>query len=200
MTSTRERPTRVPVRQLGAILAATVVAAGGMLLVSSLHWLRLAATRPAPFGPVRAEVTGRSEFPALSGLAIVALLIAVLALVTGVWGRRVLGALLAATGVWCLVYGIRGLSTPSRTRLRALMPDSSTASYQRISADRLSWCPVVILLLALVLVAAGVALAARAAEYSAGLSARYSAPAEARRVDDPWRRLDRGEDPTVSDG
>jgi hypothetical protein len=45
----------------------------------------------------------------------------------------------------------------------------------------------------------GLVLLLRAGDWPTGLSARYEAPAAAATSDDPWRALDRGDDPTITD-
>jgi Tryptophan-associated transmembrane protein (Trp_oprn_chp) len=186
-------------RELGSLVAVIVLAAGAVLLLSSLHWLRLDADRPAPFQALHAEVSGRKEFPALAGLAVVALLIAVLAAVTGTWARRLLGVVLVLTGLGCLGYGIRGLSTPSQSRLRDLIGSSTAIGPGAVRSATTTVLPVLTVVVSVLLVAAGVVLSWRSGRWSTGLSARYEAPALARRVEDPWRSLDRGEDPTAID-
>jgi hypothetical protein len=59
--------------------------------------------------------------------------------------------------------------------------------------------PELTLVAAGVLVATGVLLVVRAGHWKVGFSARYAAPAAVAESHDPWRRLDRGEDPTISD-
>jgi hypothetical protein len=192
-------PARSSRREIGTIAALTIVAAAAVLLLSSLHWLHLDGTRPAPFQPLHADVKGRQEFPAVAGLAVVALLVAVLAMVTGVWARRALGVVLTVAGIWSLSYGVRGLGTPSAGRLRDLLGGSQSAGTVAIRSEIVSVLPVLTAVFAAVLALCGIALAVGAGRWTSGLSARYETPAVARRVDDPWRTLDRGEDPTIED-
>jgi len=186
-------------RQLTTVVALVAVGAGGIVFTSSQQWLRLTATRQPPFGPVAVGVSGRTEFPALNGLAVVALVTAVLVLVTGDWARRVLGVLLVAAGVGSLWYGLRGLGAPGRNRASELLGNRLSQTTGAIRVHQYPVWPVLTLVLAAVLTVAGVAVVARAAAWMAGLSSRYAAPAEVAKSGDPWRRLDRGEDPTIPD-
>jgi hypothetical protein len=181
------------------VLAAIVFAAAVILLLSSFRWLQLDATRPAPFAPVHEPVKGHREFPALDGLAIVALLVAVLSLVTGSWARRVLGVLLAAVGALCGYYAISAFFLPGHGRQVTLLNGPVSGGFSAIRAQVQPVPAALTLVCAVVLVIAGWALMWRARRWSTGLSARYAAPVEARRVEDPWRRLDRGDDPTDFD-
>jgi hypothetical protein len=186
-------------REMGTILGLAVVAAGGLLLSSGRAWLRVSAVRPAPFAPVLAEVSGHNEFPALSGLAIVALIVAVLILVTAGWGRVVLGLMLALIGLSTAWYAAKGLSTPGPARLRELLGQRTGADSVVAGARLVRIWPLLSLVLSVVLAAAGIAVLARARHWQMGLSAKYDAPADAALSDDPWRVMDRGEDPTISD-
>lgn len=181
------------------VIGLIAVSAGGIVFTSSQQWLRLHAARQPPFGPVSPGVSGRTEFPALNGLAVVALVTAVLVLVTGGWARRVLGLLLVAAGVGSFWYGLRGLSTPNPSRLSELLKDRLSQTTGAIDVHRHPVWPTLTLVLAVILTLAGVAVLVRAAAWRAGLSSRYAAPAEVATSGDPWRRLDRGEDPTMPD-
>ena len=143
-------------------------------------------------------LTGHAQYPALTGLAVVALLGVVLVLVTGPVPSAGCWA-----GCWCWP-----LAGPAGTRPRAAPSRPGPAA--ELLGDRLAqgsgpaelhqhpvW-PVLTLLAAVLLAVCGVVVAARAGRWKLGMSARYAAPA-GRRSADPWRRLDRGEDPTVPD-
>ncbi|HEX4728542.1 MAG TPA: Trp biosynthesis-associated membrane protein, partial [Jatrophihabitans sp.] len=66
-------------------------------------------------------------------------------------------------------------------------------------AYRSAW-PIGTVIGAVLVLMAGMLVLVRGASWQMGLSSRYAAPAEAAKSDDPWRSLDRGEDPTISDG
>jgi uncharacterized membrane protein len=186
-------------RELAGVLGLAGLAGLLILFAASRSWLSVTVGRRPPFGPVRAELTGRTEFPALSGLAVVGLLIAVLVLVTGGWVRRLLGLLLALVGASAGWYGGRGLSDPGSARLRELLGNRLS---QGSGLNELHRHPVwagLTLAAAAVLVVTGVLVAVRAGHWKVGFSARYATPAAVAESHDPWRRLDRGEDPTISD-
>jgi len=181
------------------VLGFAALAAGGALFASSRTWIHLSAVRPAPFGPVRVDVAGRTEFPALFGLAIVALITVVLVLVTAGWGRRLLGLLLGVVGVSVAWYGIQGFSAPGSARQLQLLHGRSTGiSGSRVASEIAVW-PALSVACGVLLALAGVAVTVRAGRWGMPLSTRYSAPVEAAQSADPWRSLDRGEDPTIPD-
>lgn len=187
-------------RELATVLALVVLGAGGIVFTSSRPWLAVSVARQPPFGPLAAELTGRDEFPALNGLAIVALLIAVLVLVTAGWGRRLLGVLLLVIGGCAAWYAVQGLRSVSSGRLLELLGGRLS---QRAAAFGVRHHPVwayLTLFWSLLLVACALVLVARSGRWKVGMSAKYAAPVEAARSGDPWRSLDRGEDPTISDG
>jgi hypothetical protein len=72
-------------REIGAVLGLMVLAGGGALFACSRVWLTLAVNRPAPFAALSVTVPGRTEFPALAGLAVVTLLAGIVALIAGRW-------------------------------------------------------------------------------------------------------------------
>jgi hypothetical protein len=186
-------------REFLTVLGVGVLAAGGVLFASSRVWLTLTATRPAPFSPIVLAVRGRGLYPAVFGLAVVVLISVVLIAVTAGWGRRALGVLLIVLGLSSSWYGIRGLSAPGAPRIVELLGARATGTRGFVLVDKNPLWPVLTTGLGLVIALAGVLVVVRAARWSGGLSSKYSAPAEAARSDDPWRSLDRGEDPTISD-
>jgi hypothetical protein len=185
-------------REPAAVLGAVLVAAGGILLAVSQPWLRVTVNRPAPFPPVVADITGRTEFSGLPGLAVVALIIPLLVLISGGWARRVLGVLLAIVGASCAWDGVRGLRLPGTSRLVELAAGTRTGASIGAVHRHLAWPLVTVVCGSLVLLA-GIAVLMRADRWKIGLSRRYSAPAELARSEDAWRSLDRGEDPTIDD-
>lgn len=192
-------------RQLTAALALIAVGSGGIVFVSARPWVSARILRQPPFGPLNLTATGRHLYPALNGLALVALVVGVLVLVTGGWARRVLGALLLVIGGWTGWYAVRGIRAGHRTHLPVqdtlrLLGGRTTAAD---GLAELRYHPVwayLSLLGSVLLLAAGLILLARAGRWHSGFSARYAAPAEAGAGGDPWRQLDRGEDPTIRDG
>jgi hypothetical protein len=170
-----------------------------VLLASSQRWLTLYVQRPAPFAAVTAPVSGRSEFSALFGLAVVALVTLMLVAVSGGWGRQLLGILLVVVGLSVAWYGVRGLAAPGPLRTVELLGARApgTAGVVRTEVHR-QW-PVVTVLAGLMLALAAIAIAVRGGRWAGGLPRRYDAPVDAAKSEDPWRRMDRGEDPTISD-
>ncbi|MDQ1745348.1 MAG: hypothetical protein QOE23_3687, partial [Pseudonocardiales bacterium] len=88
---------------------------------------------------------------------------------------------------------------PGPARLAELLGDRLGMGSGRLELHQRPVWPVLTLLAAGLLVACGLVVAVRAGRWRLGMSARYAAPAESGESPDPWRRLDRGEDPTVPD-
>jgi uncharacterized membrane protein (TIGR02234 family) len=186
-------------REMAGVLGVAALAALAILFAASRPWLVVTVVRRPPFGPLRVELTGRAEYPALTGLAVVALLGVVLVLVTGGVARRVLGGLLALAGGWSCGYAASGLARPGPDRLERLLGDRLAQSTGLAELHRHPVWAASTLLAAGLLLLCGLVVVARAGRWQLGLSARYAAPAAVAESGDPWRRLDRGEDPTVSD-
>ena len=186
-------------REMAGVLGLAALAGLAMLFTGSRSWLSVTVGRRPPFGPLAVELTGRAEYPALTGLAVVALLGVVLVPITGGTVRRVLGGLLVLAGGWSGGYAGAGLGRPGPARLAELLGDRLSQSSGLPRLERHPVWPVSTLVAAVLLVVCGVLVAARAGRWQPGLSARYAAPAAAAESGDPWRRLDRGEDPTVAD-
>lgn len=187
-------------RELAAAIGLIVLGAAGILLCCAARWLTVTEPRLAPFGTLRVGFSGRALYPALNGLAIVALLSALLVLVSGRWPRRILGALLCLLALLAGWYGLRALGTPSAGTVRGLLGSRlSQQSGPLRLAYRTAW-PLGTVAGSALLLIAGLLVLVRGGSWHMGLSSRYAAPAEAAKSDDPWRSLDRGEDPTISDG
>jgi uncharacterized membrane protein (TIGR02234 family) len=186
-------------RELLTVLAVAVLAAGAVLLASSQRWLSLHAIRPAPFAPVTVSISGRTEFPALFGLAIVAVITVVLVSASGGWGRRVLGLLLLVMGMSAAWYGAKGFSAPGSTRAAELLGGRAPGTGGVIEAQTHALWPLSTVGSGLLLAATGIVISVRGSRWSGGLSSKYDAPARASRLEDPWRRMDRGDDPTITD-
>jgi len=185
-------------RELTGVLAGAALAGLVVLFCSGRSWLLVVVGRRPPFGPLRVELSGRAQYPALTGLAVVALLAVVLVLVTGGLVRRLLGVLEMLAGGWAAYLAGRGIDRPGMPRLRELLGDRLAQGSGTLELHQHPQWAVLTLLAALVLVLAGLAVVLRAGCWQQGLSARYAAPAVSAEAGDPWRRLDRGEDPTVS--
>jgi hypothetical protein len=184
---------------MACVLGLAALAGVTILFTGTRSWLGVTVGRRPPFGALQEELTGRALYPALTGLAVVALLGVALVLVTGGVLRRVLGALLALVGGAVCWYAGSGLSSPGPARLAELLGDRMAQSSGLAQLrPHLLW-PGVTLLAGALLVLCGLLLVVRAGRWQLGMSARYAAPAAVAESADPWRRLDRGEDPTVSD-
>jgi hypothetical protein len=96
-------------------------------------------------------------------------------------------------------YALAGFGVPSDARQRELLGGIGKAGSGAVAAHHSATWPAVAAVAAVLTVLAGVLVAARSRGWSGGLSARYDAPVEAVKSDDPWRQLDRGEDPTIND-
>ena len=186
-------------RELAGVLGLAALAGLAILFTASRSWLGVTVARRPPFGPLRVSLTGRAEYPALTGLAVVALLGVVLVLVTGGTVRRLLGALLVLAGGWSCGYAASGLATPGARRLAELLGDRLAQSSGLTEVQRHQVWPALTLPAAVLLMLCGLVVVVRAGRWKLGLSARYAAPAAVAESGDPWRRLDRGEDPTVAD-
>ncbi|MEO9238303.1 MAG: Trp biosynthesis-associated membrane protein [Jatrophihabitantaceae bacterium] len=183
--------------QLVRAVLLIALGAAAILFAASRSWLTVQQARLAPFGPRTLQFAGRSLYPALNGLAIVALLVAVLTLISGRWPRRLLGVLLVALALVTGWYGLRAWSTPRPAGVRERISGAQVVRLQL--AYHPIWAAVTLAGSVLLLVA-GWVLASRAGRWQVDWSARYSAPTEVAKSGDPWRRLDRGEDPTIFDG
>lgn len=186
-------------REMACVLGLAALAGAVILFAAGQSWLSVTAGRRPPFGALQAELTGRELYPALTGLAVVALLSVALTLVTGGVVRRLLGGLLALVGGWACGYAGSGLADPSPARLAQSLGGRLTQGSGLTQLHRHPVWAGVTLLAAVLLVLCGLLLAVRAGRWQVGMSARYAAPAAVAESADPWRRLDRGEDPTVSD-
>lgn len=187
-------------RELGGVLLLVAAGGGGTVFAASRTWLSVSEPRLAPFGPLHADFNGRQVSPALNGLAIVALITAVLVLVTGGWARRALGVLLALIAVSAGWYALRGRQVPSAARVRELLGDRLHQQAGPLLVQAHPWLAWLTLLCSILLLLAGLLLVVRAGRWQVGFSAKYNVPAESVKAYDPWHRLDRGEDPTITDG
>jgi uncharacterized membrane protein (TIGR02234 family) len=186
-------------REYLGVLAVAVLAASVTLLGSSQSWLSLHVARPAPFAPVTVSIAGRSAYPAVFGFAVVAIITVVLVAVTGGFGRRILGILLAVNGVSSVFYGVHGLAAPGPARIHELLGTRGSATFGVTRAQVQAAWPLITAGAGVLLTVAAIAIVLRGGRWSGGLSGRYDAPVEAAKSEDPWRTLDRGEDPTIAD-
>jgi hypothetical protein len=186
-------------REIGTVAVLILLGGGGAWFVADRVWLSLTAARAAPFAPLTVESHGRNIYGAITGLAIVTLLGAVLLLVTGRWARVALGSLLALVSIAQVSYGVRGLSTPSTNRQLDLLGGRAKVGAAAVSHVSPPVWPILLIVCGLLSLLGAALLIARCGRWNSGLSSRYEVPAAAAGSADPWRSLDRGEDPTISD-
>jgi hypothetical protein len=165
-------------RGLTLAVLACGIAGAVALLAASRGWGTVTTVRPAPLPPTVTQRTGDSWVPALPALCVVAIAGAgALLALKGVL-RKVIGALLTATGLGCVAAAVVGMAE---------------------GAD--PFWPVIAILGGLVVAAAGIE-TVRTADTWPSMGARYDRPAptkEAPRSEsraELWDALDRGEDPT----
>jgi uncharacterized membrane protein (TIGR02234 family) len=188
-------------RELVAALAGCVLGAGVTLFASDRPWVHARAAQGAMQVPL--SVRGGSLAPMTPAFAVVGLAGAVGLLASRGVLRRLIGALVCASGVVAAVAAF-GSVRPGAAELAdragaALGTASGTANAIRHTAW--GWVAV---LGSVVVALAGAAAVLRGTRWP-GMSARYEAPAgaaprTATAADstlEQWRALDRGEDPTL---
>jgi uncharacterized membrane protein (TIGR02234 family) len=157
-------------------------------------------------------VTGRSVDSGPTAFALVALAGGLAVIATRARVRRLVGAVIALAGigaVWRVLVAYPAVGAGrARELVRSAHPSaSSTTDAVRVSTHA-GW-PVLSLLAALLVVAAGILVAVRGARWTS-MSARYESPAvqtdpdelavqRARTEAAWWNALDRGDDPTARD-
>jgi uncharacterized membrane protein (TIGR02234 family) len=188
---------------LGA-LGLDLLGAALALFASTRIWLTIVTPRSAPLGPDVLRVPGRTLDAAPTALALVALAGVVGVIAGRGWLRRVVGVLLALTGLalaWRSAQGLRTLSASAARQL--VLAKHSGVGIEAAAVPRVvvhaGW-PVLSLICGLLVAAAGVLVAILGPTWST-LSARYEAPAE--QVGQAssttlWAALDSGDDPTDS--
>ena len=187
-------------RQLAGTLLLVLLGGGLILAVAGRSWAGVTVPRQPPFGALRLALTGRDLYPPLTALAVVALIVAVLVLAVSGWPRRLLGVVLILLGCWTGDYAILGIGRPGTGRILELAGDrlSQRSGSLQVQLHRV-W-PWLAAAGSLCLLVAGLWLLLRPGGWRLGMSGRYAAPAEAAAATDPWRQMDRGEDPTIRDG
>jgi len=187
-------------RELYGTALLIVLGSALALWLAGRTWVMVQVDRQPPFGPLSLGVSGRHIYPALTGLAVVGLLAAVLIVISGRVVRAALSILVGVIGVWILAYSVRFLSGSASYRNRDLIGDRAGLDAHAQALSRHSIWAGATLVCGVLVVLGGLLVAARCRRWPGGLSRRYSAPAEAAAAGDPWRQLDRGEDPTIDNG
>lgn len=120
----RGAPARGSRRLLTVVVLLAVVGAALLLLATSQHWLAIRASRPAPLPRLNRRITGSTAEPALRALGLVDLAGALALLGTRRIGRRIVGGLLAVSGVLGAILAARDVLGVPDGRARALLaPD-----------------------------------------------------------------------------
>lgn len=173
----------------------------GLLATGGLAWLALGRTwarttlRPDGLPPDSVVATGRDAVPLAAALAVVVVTAALAVLATRGRGRLVVGALVVLLGgtgaALCLLSGQAGTDA-----LRAAAEQSPAFTGQAlgdVARTAWSWAAAVgfgvTALLGLVVLRYG--------RSWPGMSGRYEAPSRHIAVEDPWKVLDEGRDPTA---
>lgn len=180
-----------------AVIAALVLAGGAALLSSSRPWAHVVLTRPAPFGRVTEDVTGRELFAAIPWLGLLAMLGAGMLLLTKRGSRRLVACVIVLAGAGLVTFGLRGLQRPARGRVADVLGDRAVSTATEWSIGVTKFGPVSCLVAGVAAVVLGAVALAAAGRWRGGLSGRYEAPAQAVTAEDAWSALDRGDDPTV---
>ena len=153
-------------------------------------------------GTVSVTAAGADLLPALSAVALLALATVAAAVAIAGPARRVLGALVVAAGGYVGVEVVRLLVRPPTPADLAALPGAPTGGIAVAGSVALHPGPLPAVLGAVLLIAAGVALAV-ADRRLPRLGTRYAARPE-RETADPdratWEALDAGVDPTVEVG
>ena len=204
--------TRPPGRTayLGALLL-DAVGAAAVLVIALRPWQTVTTPRSAPLHDDTLRLAGRTVDSAPTALALVALAGVVAVIATRGVLRRAIGVVLALSGAGIVWRSLDAAGAVSTARARSLVVEHHRAVVVTDTRPRVevsaAW-PVLSVLAALLVLAAGVLVAWRGHRWST-LSARYEATA-ARAADTAearestrqraattlWTALDRGEDPT----
>ncbi|HKC28371.1 MAG TPA: Trp biosynthesis-associated membrane protein, partial [Jatrophihabitans sp.] len=188
--------------QLITALLLDVIGAAGALLAATRHWQTVTTPRPAPLHDDVLALTGRDIDAAPTALALVALAGVVAVIATRGWLRRVVGAVLALSGVGLVWRAAVSAGAVSAQRARALVtahhPTAALGPAPHVQANT-GWA-VVTVVCGVLVTATGTWIAWRGHTWQV-MSARYEAhpPAEGdstKAAATLWNALDRGEDPT----
>jgi uncharacterized membrane protein (TIGR02234 family) len=191
-------------KQAAAALAAQIVGAAAILLIATREWQTVTTVRPRPFGTDVLGVSGRTVDGAITALALVALAGVVAVIATKGPARRVIGALVAVAGLGLVWRTSTAFGAVSGARARSLVGAKHPQVVGTAQVTTHPVWPTLSLVAAVLVVAAGVAVALRGGQW-AGMSSRYERqavdPEQARARADAslWTALESGDDPTARD-
>ncbi len=100
------------------VVAVCAVGGGMVLFAVGQTWVEVVARRPSPLPDVTLALSGRSLEPLVAGLGMVGLAGVVGLLATRRWGRLVVAAIVALSGLGVLVTALSRLAAPERRRGR----------------------------------------------------------------------------------
>jgi len=199
-------------RLLGLIAVLLVLGAAALWASSQGTWVSQVVDNPLS-GSRASTADGARAEPILVPWALLALAAVGGLVATRVWGRRLVGTLVAVAGGWAVLRAVVGLVAPAV----AALPVGLRPGDRALPATAAPAWPLVALLGGLLMLAAGLLAAGRAADLPR-LGARYDAPGAApggardaersgtggMRPADPdralWEAQDEGEDPTRDPG
>lgn len=177
-----------------------IVAGGSTYFAASRAWAEV-SVRTSGMPADRVSVDGAEAVPVVSAMALVVLASAVAVLAASPRVRLLVGAVMTAAALTAAVRTAVAAGAVEQSlagqvgESPAMTGDRSAQVELAAQADPTVWrwtC----LAAALVAVAAGVSVLVRGRRWPT-MGRRYDAPSRAREDDDPWKRLDRGEDPTL---
>jgi uncharacterized membrane protein (TIGR02234 family) len=175
---------------------------GGLVLLAvGRPWVELVARRPSPLPDVTLALSGRTLEPLVAGLGIVGLAGVVGLLATRRWGRLIVAAIVALSGIGVAVTALTRLTAPDATEARALLEDAGrSAGTAAVTATAHPGWPLLAAAGGLLLALGGAVALLRSRRWPT-MSTRYETPAarsERPRTDAAvWDALDRGDDPTA---
>ena len=115
-------------RELASVAAVCAVGGGMVLFAVGRPWVELVAHRASPLPDVTLALSGRSLEPLVAGLGIVGLAGVVGLLATRRWGRLVVAAIVALSGLGVLVTALTRLTAPGAAEARDLLADAGRSA------------------------------------------------------------------------
>ena len=193
-------------RELAGVVAACALGGGLVLGAAGRTWLRISAQRRSALADVTLSLSGRSLEPLVAGLGLVGLAGVVGLLATRRWGRLVVAALVALSGLVVVVQALTRVAAPGTAAAQKLLEDSGRAgglaANPAITTTAFPAWPLLAAAGGLLLVLGGLVALVRSRRWPS-MSARYENPAtRARRPRTDaavWDALSRGDDPTAAD-